>query len=490
MPLLSTSAKPRAIPSIPSVTMNGGIAALVTRKPFSAPVSDPVARQPRTPIHQGSSTLEASIAPTTPESASIDPTERSMPADEMTNVMPIANVPNTDVESRMLRMLETERNAFDSIAITMQRTASTMRDSSRTAAPLAKRARHEGGAAPVDAEVIRPSSNQVGTPDQACQRSQLDSLDVLQHRILVRLDDLLCQNEGRDIDCLLNFVAGEELFYVIDRLHADKIGQLRDRGVEPAGLDRFDGVGIAVDANNDELVLARLARRLDRTQRHVVIGAEDGHQIGGSLQGVVGDVGGLQAVPVAWQRSDDVEARGLFLQLFGEAVRALLACDVAGKAFDYQNRPLGALAEHADQIVRAFATGRLVVRADMEGDVGASLFGDGGIEIVVQVDDWNLHLVRLLEAGQEDGRIDRRGDHGRGLLLQHGVAGVQLRLGGLVGFDRVQEDLDAGVLPAFVNALLHRAPERVGERLHQDAVDRLIGGESGRSRKAQRKRRD
>ena len=126
----------------------------------------------------------------------------------------------------------------------------------------------------------------------------------------------------------------------------------------------------------------------------------------------------------------------------------------------------------------------------MEGDVDASLFGDGGIEIVVQVDDRDLHLVRLLEAGQEDGRIDRRGDHGRGLLLQHGVAGVELWLGRLVGFDRVQEDLDAGVLAALVDALLHRAPERIGERLHQDAVDRLIGGECGRRRKAQRERRD
>src|ERR1700722_13259833 len=170
MPLLSTSAKPRAIPSIPSVTMNGGIAALVTRNPFSAPVSDPVARQPRTPIHQGSSRLEVSIAPTTPESARIDPTERSMPADEITNVIPIAKTPNTEVESRMLRILETERKAFDSIAIVTQRTASTMSDSSRTAAPLAKRARHEGGAAGVDAEVIRPSWKQAAPPVQASGR--------------------------------------------------------------------------------------------------------------------------------------------------------------------------------------------------------------------------------------------------------------------------------------------------------------------------------
>ena len=40
-------------------------------------------------------------------------------------------------------MLETDRKAFDSIAIATQRTASTMSDSSRTAAPLAKRARQE-----------------------------------------------------------------------------------------------------------------------------------------------------------------------------------------------------------------------------------------------------------------------------------------------------------------------------------------------------------
>src|SRR3984885_13072002 len=221
MPLLSTSAKPRATPSIPSVTMNGGIAPLVMRKPLNAPVSAPIVRQPSTPTHQGRLKSEVSMAPATPESASIDPTERSMPAEEITNVIPIAKTPNTEVESRMLRILETERKAFDSIAIVTQRTASTMSDSSRTAAPLAKRGRHEGGAAPVDAEVMKPSSNQAGTRDQARQRSQLDSLDVLQHRILVRLDDLLSQNKCRDIDRLLNFVAGKELFHVLDCLLAD-----------------------------------------------------------------------------------------------------------------------------------------------------------------------------------------------------------------------------------------------------------------------------
>ena len=147
--------------------MNGGIAPLVMRKPLSAPVNAPVARQPTMPIDQGRPRLEVSIAPTTPESARIEPTERSMPAEQITKVMPIASTPNTEVESRMLRKLETERKAFDSIAIATQRTASTMSDSSRTAAPPAKRARHEAGAAEVDAEVIRPSSNQAAPPVQA-----------------------------------------------------------------------------------------------------------------------------------------------------------------------------------------------------------------------------------------------------------------------------------------------------------------------------------
>src|SRR3984885_7333620 len=146
--------------------MNGGMAPLVMRKPLSAPVSAPMARQPRTPTHQGRSKLEVSRAPATPDSASIDPTERSMPADEMTKVIPIAKTPNTEVESRMLRILETERKAFDSIAIATQSTASTMSDSGRTAARPAK----EEGAAGVDAEVIRPSWKQAAPPVQASGR--------------------------------------------------------------------------------------------------------------------------------------------------------------------------------------------------------------------------------------------------------------------------------------------------------------------------------
>ena len=57
--------------------------------------------------------LAVASAPTTPDSPTIEPTERSMPAEQMTKVMPIASTPNTEVDRTMLKKLETERNTGD-----------------------------------------------------------------------------------------------------------------------------------------------------------------------------------------------------------------------------------------------------------------------------------------------------------------------------------------------------------------------------------------
>src|SRR6185437_8644819 len=137
------------MPSMPRVTISAGIAPLVMRKPLKAPVAAPAAKQPRMPTHQGRPRLEVSSAPTTPARPRIDPTDRSIPAEQMTNVCPIADTPNTEVDNRMLRRLEPERKTFDRRAIAAQRTASTISDSSLTAPPPAKRARHEARAAGV-----------------------------------------------------------------------------------------------------------------------------------------------------------------------------------------------------------------------------------------------------------------------------------------------------------------------------------------------------
>ena len=185
-----------------------------------------------------------------------------------------------------------------------------------------------------------------------------------------------------------------------------------------------------------------------------------------------------------------VEAGRFFLQFVGKSDRPLLAGDVARESFDHQHRALGVLAELAHQPVRALGARRLVVRADVEGDLDAGLGGDRRIEVVVEVDHRHLHLVGLLQARQQVGRADRGGDHRRRLLLQHGVAGVELRLGGLVGLDRLQIDVDAFLLAGGVDALLHRAPEGVRQRLHQDPIGRLLGGEGGRRRKGETERGD
>ena len=59
-------------------------------------------------------------------------------------------------------------------------------------------------------------------------------------------------------------------------------------------------VDISIDTDDrDLLALAGGVRRLDRAERHGVIGAEDRHEIGTAGQRVVGDISRFLAVPVA-----------------------------------------------------------------------------------------------------------------------------------------------------------------------------------------------
>ena len=96
--------------------------------------------------------------------------------------------------------------------------------------------------------------------------------------------------------------------------------------------------------------------------------------------------------------------------------------------------------------------------------------------------------VACLEAGQQVGRVDRRGDHDVRLALEHGGADVELRLGGLIGFDGLEVVFDARCLGAVLHALLHRTPERVRERLQEHAVELLILGACARGPQRGRRR--
>src|SRR5271165_1485881 len=89
LPPVSIYAPPRVAIIIPNVAMKGGIRQLAMTIPFIQPQMAPTRMAPRTAT--GIGTLECNNKPTTtPEIATIEPTERSIPPEMITNVIPIA----------------------------------------------------------------------------------------------------------------------------------------------------------------------------------------------------------------------------------------------------------------------------------------------------------------------------------------------------------------------------------------------------------------
>jgi hypothetical protein len=73
---------------MPSVAMNGGKPMRVTNKPLNAPQIAPTTTPPSMPIGTGTPAF-TSIAAATPDSASTDPTDKSIPPVMITHVAPI-----------------------------------------------------------------------------------------------------------------------------------------------------------------------------------------------------------------------------------------------------------------------------------------------------------------------------------------------------------------------------------------------------------------
>jgi hypothetical protein len=94
---------------MPSVTMKAGMPALAFSTPLMRPQKAPTARQVTIATGQGSPKEFTLSAPTTPDSASTEPSDRSMPAAAITKVAPKPRMPITAVASRMLRKFETLR---------------------------------------------------------------------------------------------------------------------------------------------------------------------------------------------------------------------------------------------------------------------------------------------------------------------------------------------------------------------------------------------
>ena len=93
---------------VPSVTMNGGRPPQLISAPLARPQAVPAASASVNATGSGCPPWSA-VPRTTPASATIDPTERSMPPDRITNVIPTATIALMLVCSTTLTRFETVR---------------------------------------------------------------------------------------------------------------------------------------------------------------------------------------------------------------------------------------------------------------------------------------------------------------------------------------------------------------------------------------------
>ncbi len=131
-PPVITSAMPRAIPSVPSVTMSGGTFARATKNPLTRPHASPQAMATRAPTMAEPQpwpppTAAIALSATTPLKTRTLPTERSMPPVMMTKVIPTPRTARMEVFCTIPRMLNTVRKLLGFMtAKTSTITASTM----------------------------------------------------------------------------------------------------------------------------------------------------------------------------------------------------------------------------------------------------------------------------------------------------------------------------------------------------------------------------
>jgi len=98
------------------VAMKGVMANLAMKRPDRAPLTSPTTRappMPRTIAGPGETGSLSSSAHTTPDAATMEPTDRSIPAARITKVIPAAVMARTDVCRVTLARLETDKKCSE-----------------------------------------------------------------------------------------------------------------------------------------------------------------------------------------------------------------------------------------------------------------------------------------------------------------------------------------------------------------------------------------
>src|SRR6267378_934298 len=252
------------------------------------------------------------------------------------------------------------------------------------------------------------------------------------HPVLARSFGLLVQQRGDvrvvDVRLVVVLVArvdvlGERLTLEgvhrgLDALEADADRVLCDRARLGPGADRVHLLLTRVIADDRDLAgLVRFLHAVEHADRRTLVRAEDALEVRVRLKDRLREVGGLELIPAAVLRRDDLDVRVLVLDLVGEALHAVDA-GAAGLVVR-DDRDFTGSADEAGHLVRRGARRRDVVGCrGRERDVAV----DAGVES----DDGDIRVLELLEQRDRGLAVERREAQRRRLLVQHGLQHLEL----------------------------------------------------------------
>src|SRR3954467_4950538 len=304
-PPVMSSAAPSDMPSVPSVTISGGIRALAMRNPFSIPHASPASSatpRPTKIVPQLSPpTPFIALTETTPLNTSTAPTDRSMPAVMITNVMPVASTSRTAASVAMLRAFEADTKLSYS-STEKARMSATRISPIHVLDPVTKRCHHgtrsvvgsSGSSVSSSTTASRASApvSLIASAPAGSRQRPWSSTDALSCRLLV------AQRAGHRPDDVLHrhLAAPEPRDALAEAQHLDAVGDLED--LRQVVADEDDGEALVAHA----LDLVEHVAGLDDPERggrlvheHDLAGPGDRAADGDALALAAGHVGDRRA---------------------------------------------------------------------------------------------------------------------------------------------------------------------------------------------------
>src|SRR5437764_2447686 len=316
-PFVTNSASPRSAPIVPSVATNGGMCSAATSAPFSSPATAPTATPIATPAPIETPCVRLHV-PATPLSATMLPTDKSMPPVMITNVMPSAMMLITDTRRATSSRLASVRNR--SFAI-VRATAIAIRPANGTS--VAERRR---------SALTRVSAR------GGRRRGRQQRLDVGRVDVVARHDD------DAGVDALLALPMIENGHGRPDAFapHAERL--LRDERVDRAVANRLHEIRRRVEADDGDFPFeSPVHHRARGGHCGRLVRAEQAAQIGKACQKILRHSQAARPIGFRELIADDGDARKFLANRVLKAAFALEAR--SGPRGDAQDRDRAASTE-------------------------------------------------------------------------------------------------------------------------------------------------